>query len=431
VEFAPTFVWFFDAIPVGSDMDGGLRALDEYGNESDLARWSLVQTGSHWPAYRVEVDAVQLRAYLRASSQLLVTQHDAHFHGDSDVPGATASIHDGLRHLQYHALADPSLRTGSRSFARLLGKQVVLPLDGEPAAGVERLEKQGYPAFIVGVDVVSGKPIEKVCGPDLGRSYLTPVYFRREVLQRYADQPRKYHVTKSSLQCLHLWHLQIDVNPVGLVEVYLGDLGRDLPTSEWAHWKTYNVPPAGGMNESRFRRDFLAQFVSDDDPIAELHRAREATDIAFRKSYGVSLFSIPTRADELAFERLTFPTSDEPSGVESRILLLAKGLVDALNVSSLRKAIPSEAADAPSLALLEGMVTSLGGDGRTLVAPLRAIQAIRSSGIAHLKGQKFATIIERYGADAADVRTFERLLRDATASLVDFADLLQNGPPPG
>lgn len=61
---------------------------------------------------------------------------------------------------------------------------------------------------------------------------------------------------------------------MGLVEVYLGDIGEKLPAAEWGHWKSYNVPPQGMMDEGRYRRDFLNQPANSKDPAGDLRRAR-------------------------------------------------------------------------------------------------------------------------------------------------------------
>ena len=64
--------------------------------------------------------------------------------------------------------------------------------------------------------------------------YLTPVFFDRRVLNKYRDEPSRYQVYDGYLQCRSKWGLQIDNNSPGHVVVWLGDLGRDLPSTEHA-----------------------------------------------------------------------------------------------------------------------------------------------------------------------------------------------------
>ena len=99
-----------------------------------------------------------------------------------------------------------------------------------------------YPAFIYRLDPDTHEPLKHTCNPDeLGTyfdpddsrlHYLTPVYFRREVLERYVAKPTTYRTTVYRLSCLNLREADIGFNTVGLVEVYLGDLGQNLPPAQ-------------------------------------------------------------------------------------------------------------------------------------------------------------------------------------------------------
>ena len=60
-----------------------------------------------------------------------------------------------------------------------------------------------------------GQPLSHTCDPrQLGTyfdkdgarlHYLTPIYFKREVLQPYAAEPGKYALSATRLSCLSLW----------------------------------------------------------------------------------------------------------------------------------------------------------------------------------------------------------------------------------
>lgn len=56
--------------------------------------------------------------------------------------------------------------------------------------------------------------------------YFTPVFFKKEVLQKYILKPELYTITDGSLQCQVLWQLQIDNHHKDCVIAYLGDLGK-------------------------------------------------------------------------------------------------------------------------------------------------------------------------------------------------------------
>jgi hypothetical protein len=50
------------------------------------------------------------------------------------------------------------------------------------------------------------------------------------------------------------------------VVAWLGDLGRDLPYQEQLHWRSFNVPPAGGMSQTFFRQQILNEWVDTVHP---------------------------------------------------------------------------------------------------------------------------------------------------------------------
>jgi hypothetical protein len=132
------------------------------------------------------------------------------------------------------------------SFSRMIGKVI---LDGLPKekSGIwpykqAEEERREYPKYIIETDK-DGDPIKYTCNhlmlgnyfganPDAPH-YLTRVFFKREVLEKYYNDP-KYTVHDGHLSCGHMWSMYMDNNLKNYVSVYLGDLGRDLPFEEHA-----------------------------------------------------------------------------------------------------------------------------------------------------------------------------------------------------
>lgn len=154
--------------------------------------------------------------------------------------------------------------------SRLILKRL-LPAPPQEESGIwpwEPLDDH-FPEFIISEDA-NGREVRHTCDPErlanyFGKNpdaphYLTPVFFRPEVLKRYYDDPFNYSVVDGRLSRAYLWGVQIDNGMTDAVMVFLGDLGRDLPASHRDHWRSYNIPPIRAMSESTFRRSFLAQF---------------------------------------------------------------------------------------------------------------------------------------------------------------------------
>ena len=76
-------------------------------------------------------------------------------------------------------------------------------------------------------------------------------------LQKYYAEPNRYSVESGIIRCGTLWSLYIDNESSEYVVAYLGDLGRDLPSREQKHWKTYNIVIDGKLSKSKIMRDFF------------------------------------------------------------------------------------------------------------------------------------------------------------------------------
>ncbi|MFJ9638666.1 hypothetical protein [Streptomyces sp. NPDC101178] len=233
----------------------------------------------------IEIAGTPLRRYLAVRSRLLVVQHDG-IHRLDHVPEPTIDAVDSsdTRHFSFHS---GDIRASEHpGFVRLVGKQIVLPIDAAPVDLARSYSSERrFPAFTVAIDPGTGERITSTCDPaklsthaiDRGTPhYLTRVYFRRDVLKRYTSQPSRYRMENDRLSCLGLWGISIGTNPDGFIEVYLGDLGRDLPTEERDHWLSFNVPPSGGRDEARHDRDILGRWADGPpDPLSRLFAARQ------------------------------------------------------------------------------------------------------------------------------------------------------------
>ena len=155
---------------------------------------------------------------------------------------------------------------GVRSFSWLLGKKIIEPLPREES-GIWPYDDgpKKSVAFIIGIDA-NGKPIEHPCDPQglanhFGKNagaphFLTPVFFRMEVLAKYYAQPDKFEVQDGYLSCGHLWGLRLDNDHHEFVVVYLGDLGETLSYDEQMYWRSFNVPPRGSISAVAYKRGF-------------------------------------------------------------------------------------------------------------------------------------------------------------------------------
>lgn len=191
------------------------------------------------------------------------------------------------------------------------------------------------------------------------------------------------------------------------VVAWLGDLGRDLPYEEQLHWRSYNIPPAGGVSETFFRRQILAQFADSERPEHVFKSRYQELAEACNKKLGWMLLLPLAQEDAHYFEAVRVPASDEQKDFDDLVLALTKILVDSLNEKELNKLIPvvEQGEIKGSIARLEKALVAHGikdYDGH--ITFLRGLQNLRSSGTAHRKGSNYRKIAEEFGVDSDTLR---------------------------
>ena len=429
IDISHPFLWYWDAFPVNN----GWKYLNSAGREQELIRYELTKD-----SWKIEVRALEFRQYLAAYGRQAVIQLDYVTKVDSSkFPRVDDSFNSDWANFDIHILHESMM--GERpAFSRLLGQYLITGLRNSRVPRLEEWDrKHDYPTFIYGLDAETGHPLVHTCDPDqLGTyfdkdnsrlHYLTPIYFKREVLQPYASEPTRYSLTRSRLSCLNLWGIEISFNSQGLVEVYLGDLGRDLPPEEWGHWRTYNVPPEGKMDEGRFRRDFLNQPASSRDPMGDLRRARDRVAAASEQLLGKPAWKPLTGEIKAEFDSLIGPMSDDPASLGQPLLVLTKALIDGIDPAPLKAYLTTFEKGDQSLQLLRRFTEQL-GDESDVTAILRALQSFRSKGgIAHLAGSQKGVAAATLGiAGLSNMDAFESVAVRATACLAAITQLIRD-----
>lgn len=290
----------------------------------------------------------------------------------------------------------------------------------------EKIEQ--YPEFIIG-ERPDGSLVRYTCDPNkLGtyfdkepRSphYLTPVFFKPAVLDKYRSSPY-FDVSERHISCGSQWRCEIDNVDPDRVMVYLGDLGRDLPESERTHFLSFEMSPVDQhISDEVFKTDLLNMWVKDPSgPVSMLMRARMELDKAWRKRFGLALYRPFHRADEGILEQIHIPSGNGESEFEAVAMALTRALVDYIDESAL------EGADAKgSINKLEVFLSA--NDIVADLKPLRELQNLRSAGAAHGKGSKYDrlygdVVTEDHREDA------KRLIARLTTMLNELAETLKS-----
>jgi hypothetical protein len=265
----------------------------------------------------VRVKTRLLRQYQSARQLDLLLFIDSVRHASSDevVPPEEESWDgDGICAVRYpNTMMPPPL-------TRYLATRVV-PAPPVEKCGIWPYEEvdDHFPEFVIGYDD-EGEEVRYSCDPDglanfFGANpgapnYLTPVYFKRDVLQKYYDHPEKYSVEDGYLRCAGLWGLRMDNDSTERVVVFLGDLGSDLPARERDYWRSFNVPPEGSMSETGTRRAFLGEWAEAQSPDLAFRSSYERFVGDWREQEGWALFREPVGSDADLLRRFRVPLSE-------------------------------------------------------------------------------------------------------------------------
>ena len=396
---------------------------------------------------RLEIRILELRQFLAIKQMHLAVFFDVVRFADVDpeaIPPAEREIvvREDLLRFSFHASpCDFGPRKG-RAFSRLLGKSLLPP---PPLAECgtwpfAQQKTETFPDFMIGM-AKDGSPKTYSCDPNglanyfganpHAPNYLTPVFFRREVLARYYANPKKYSVEDGYLRCAGMWGLRMDNNASDYVIVFLGDLGEYLPEKERPYWLTFNVVPDGHMSEVNFRRSFLAQFTDPESPDLVFKSFFCRLAKRWAEKFGWDLFRPLAEADAHHFRTLRMPLTDDQAEFDGQVLSLTKMLIDSLNESKLVGAGDSAAAD-------EGGISKLGCFLERHPIPqkadhiefLRDLQALRSSGVAHRKGSKYGRVSARFRIGKQPLPdVFRAILRQAIACLEALTKLVEEDKP--
>jgi hypothetical protein len=345
---------------------------------------------------RVRVLTSLLRRYM-AAKQLHLALYSDSTHFSDDLPtdrGDEWKSEDGGNRFEYFREI-PGV--GTRKFSRLLGKRILSPPPQDECDLWPFERPDNFESFIIdvapdGQEIVHTSEPNKLANyfganPD-SPHYLTPVYFRREVLNKYYAEPDRYSVEDGYLRCAGLWGLRLDNDQPGHIMVFLGDLGRDIPFSEAQYWKSFNIaPPEEGPSETLFRRAFGAEFADPKSADLRFSRVYGITNKAWNERFGTPLFKPLHEDDRHVLSKLHTPVGDSQAEFDEQVLYLAKLLVDSLNEQALGVAASK---GEKGLAKLQRFLESQDvADARTLLKPFAEVQGLRSKSAAHRKGSSF------------------------------------------
>ncbi|MFD5092779.1 hypothetical protein ACFWMR_19415 [Amycolatopsis thailandensis] len=380
---------------------------------------------------RVEVRTKLLRQYQAARQLLLVLFIDSIRHGKTDD---TLPKRSTWRDEHTRAELFPGGDDSSRPpFTRYLAKRILTP-PAVDKSGIWPYEAEDdhYPEFIIGMNE-DGDDIRHTCNEDAlsdyfggnpdAPQYLTPVYFRREVLKKYYDKPELYTVSDGRLACAALWGLDIDNSHADKVIVFLGDLGKGLPRQERDYWLSFNVAPESAPSDTFMRRSLLAQFAEPSAEDLQVRSKYSSFAGIWEPHFGWRLFKQPAEADTGLLQRLRLPLDNSQAEFEGAVAILTKLFVDALATKSIQLLLAEKVENEGSISKLSRWMTQEGYPYVDRdIAFLRSLQEVRSKAVAHWKGNDYEKTMTKIFGSARGRDAVLQFFRDALAMLSGMED---------
>ena len=391
-------------------------------------------------ATRIEIRTPVLRCYQAIRQLDLVLFTDSQSYTRCFVPDVLLDdlncerlMDDNLGYI-FRNVTKVTHRPGVSNRSFLLAKRILPPPSSDEKCGIWSREKKqdDYPKFIIGEDG-NGNPVRYVCNPDkLSGSdldvptYCTSVFFKRDVLRRYYDNSELYSVSDKYLGCAQKWGVQIDNSNSHVVSVYLGDIGRDIPSSHWQHWSSYNIPPIYSRSKSGIRCSFLGQFVGRDNPEHQFKRKYSELQKVWEQSWGWRLHREPAKQDAGVIKRLRVPLNETEAEFKQQLLNLALVLVDLLNEKSIGKECPEAKNEkGGGISKLECFLKYYSYHHvERDISVLRTVQSMRSRIAAHASGSSGQKYLDKQLNGKTTQEYFVLLLEEVVTmldSLIAFA----------
>ncbi|MBJ2175755.1 hypothetical protein JBL43_15990 [Aureibaculum sp. A20] len=234
--------------------------------------------------------------------------------------------------------------------------------------------------FIIGFDN-DGEEILEDCSETDGNHFKV-TYFKKEVLNKYYNEPTIYDVDGFSVGCKY-FRLKIDNNVKDYVPVFLTNL-RVLPHKEQLHWKQYNIQPQNNMNISgTYYKTMIEGNWAEHPETADLFfkSKYEEFNKKWEKKFGWRLYKPLSEKDKYLFTSLHKITTNNVKAFCEQTHTVVKLTIERLNEKELVRNIDSGVKG--SIAKFEKFLES-----NSMVIPdlfefLRNLQSLRSGLIAH------------------------------------------------
>lgn len=430
-DFIAAELYFHQLKQVQIHINQEFILLFELYRENDGCYYSIDECGEKEKVVDITHDTVRVRTkyilrYIAAKQCMFVYFVDSRFAPSESYPTCAEVIDDNEEiGTNYHFKRWFQATPDKDYLLSMLYSRSFIEPGNQETCDLWPYERKDtiYPNFIIGENP-DGTPIEFTCDPDkLGTyfdkeitapHYLTPVFFKPSVLNKYRDNPL-FTVTDRRLECGSQWGVEIDnVNP-DRVMVFLGDLGRDLPESERQYFLNFQVSPADyQISREVLLNDFMNMYTDPSGPISMLLKARDGLNKSWQERFGVVLYRNFHKNDSAVLQQIRIPSGYGEAEFDSVVMALAKAFIDYIDESNFK-----DFDKKGSINKLDAFLRSK--NINVDLQPLRNVQSIRSNSAAHGKGANYDKLQNKIISDdhRADILNLINNLTDLLNKITD------------
>lgn len=387
-----------------------LYAIDDSGEAEEAIRYSDKE---------ITIRKKYLMHFISAKQMVLLLFIQSTYSTAEKYTGNSLDKTEADKSFIYHlfTLEDPGPEY--KSATRLIGKRIILP-----PARTESSEKV-YEKFIYKEDPI-GEPVEISCDPhnldtnERKLTYLTPIYFKKSVLEKYYNNPNKYTISDGYLSCGSLWGLEIDNDHESTVMVFLGDLGK-IPNKEQKYWRSFNISPSdNSISKTNQMRSLLGEFYDAESPEFKFKQLYRDFNNKWQSVHGWFLLRDGNTDDtESSLNSFHIPLRDKDDEFKRSLLLLSKLLNDRLDKDSIKKHINRRLNDEEkkigSIKLLN-IYLEENNISTEFAKVLEDIQLLRSKGVAHAEQSGYQKALKSILGEKTKVQ----LITNMVSTINDF-----------
>lgn len=342
---------------------------------------------------------------------------------------------------------------GNKSGGWIMGKCVLRYREKDYNRDSFDQDDRQYAEFIYDYDD-EGEPMSHSCKKKTLSNYfvangdnsleMTPIFFKKEVLDKYYSNPNKYTVSDGAVGCEGSWSLHIDNDHRNYVIVPLVYLGN-LDYSEQLYWKGYNVSPERemGFSKTAYTRWIEGKFCNPMFPDLQFKYRFKQFNKKWEKQFGWPLFLPLIDEDEHRYKTLhCLTTENNHSDFDEQILSITKLVVDSLNQKCLQTEIDDSNTEVESILKerkisssselkagidkFQAFIFSKGMKNPDVVDFLRKVQSLRSNSVAHRKSNKRKDLAKLYEYFKLDELSEQQVLEDIFVKMIMTLDTLEN-----